>query len=183
MDVFWTQGFDCTSMPDLIGAMKINSPSIYAAFGSKEKLFIEAVELYSVTEGEEIWVRMANEPTARLAIEAMLQASAEAYTRPAKPRGCMIVLGALHTEGGNTAIRRGLQAHRAQCMTTIHSRLELGISDGELAKRLDCRAIATFYLTIQQGMSIQARDGASREALLAVVKYAIVAWDSIISGA
>ncbi len=183
MEVFWAQGFDCTSMPDLIDAMKINSPSIYAAFGSKEKLFNEAVELYSTTEGGGIWGGMTDEQTARLSIEVMLQASAEGYTRSDRPRGCLIVLGALHTEGGNETIRRELQARRAQCMTIVHARLERGIIDGELPDGADCRSIATFYLTVQQGMSIQARDGASRETLLAVASYAIAAWDSIISSA
>lgn len=181
MEVFWAQGFDCTSMQNLIDAMKINSPSIYAAFGSKENLFHEAVTLYSATDGGGIWETMTTEPTARIAIESMLRASAEGYTRPDKPRGCLIVLGALHTEGGNETIRQELQARRAQCMTLLNSRLEQGISDGELPEDSDCRSIATFYLTVQQGMSIQARDGASRETLLGVANYAIVAWESIIA--
>jgi len=181
MEVFWAQGFDCTSMPDLINAMNINSPSIYAAFGSKEKLFHEAVELYRATEGGRIWGTMTTEPTARLAIKAMLRASAEEFTRPNKPRGCLIVLGALHAEGGNETIRRELQERRAECMRMLHLRLKRGVSDGELPNGPDWPEIATFYMAVQQGMSIQARDGASRKALLAVADYAMAAWDGIIS--
>ena len=181
MEVFWAQGFDCTSMPDLINAMKINSPSIYSAFGSKEKLFHEAVELYSATEGGRIWDTMTTEPTARLAVKCMLRVSAEEFTRPSKPRGCFIVLGALHAEGGNEAIRRTLHERRAQCMTMLHSRLERAVEEGELPKGPDWREIATFYTVVQQGMSIQARDGASRKSLLAVADYAMAAWEEIIS--
>jgi hypothetical protein len=45
----------------------------------------------------------------------------------------------------------------------------------------NCRAIATFYATLQHGMSIQARDGASRKTLLAVADCAMAAWDGLIS--
>jgi AcrR family transcriptional regulator len=51
MEVFWAKGFDTCSMADLVDAMGINSPSLYAAFGSKEDLYREAVELYTDAEG------------------------------------------------------------------------------------------------------------------------------------
>jgi len=56
-------------------------------------------------------------------------------------------------------------------------RLKRGVAEGELPNGPDWRAIATFYITAQQGMSIQARDGASRKALLAVADCAMAAWD------
>ena len=179
MQLFWAQGYDCTSMPDLVSAMKINSPSIYAAFGNKEKLFHEAVELYSATEGGRIWAAMATQTTARSAIKAMLRTSAEEFTQPNKPRGCLIVLGALHAQGGNETIRQALQQRRALCITTVQSRLLKAVSDGELAQGPNWLEIATFYMAVQQGMSIQARDGASAKILLKVADCAMAAWDEI----
>ena len=46
MEVFWEKGFEAASLSDLTKAMDINPPSLYAAFGDKEKLFLEAVERY-----------------------------------------------------------------------------------------------------------------------------------------
>lgn len=182
MEVFWAQGYDGTSMSDLIAAMDVNSPSIYAAFGSKEALFREAVALYRATEGGRIWGAMTTAPSARAAIETVLRASAEEFTRPSKPRGCLIVLGALHADDGNEAVRRELQELRAENMTMLLRRLKRGVAEGELPDGPDWRAIATFYITLQQGMSIQARDGASRKALLAVADCAMAAWDGLVSG-
>ncbi|TIU07517.1 MAG: helix-turn-helix transcriptional regulator, partial [Mesorhizobium sp.] len=54
MEVFWAKGYEGASMSDLTAAMGINSPSLYAAFGSKEALFLEAVELYTQVEGTDI---------------------------------------------------------------------------------------------------------------------------------
>lgn len=182
MEVFWAQGYDGTSMTDLIAAMAVNSPSIYAAFGSKEELFREAVALYRATEGGRIWGAMTTAPSARAAIETVLRVSAVEFTRPGKPRGCLIVLGALHADDGNEAVHRELQELRAENITMLLRRLKRGVAEGELPDGPDWRAIATFYITVQQGMSIQARDGASRKALLAVADCAMAAWDGLVSG-
>jgi AcrR family transcriptional regulator len=182
MEVFWAKGYDGTSMSDLTAAMSINSPSIYAAFGCKEELFREATELYSATEGGRIWEYMTTAPSARAAIEGMLRASAEDFTRAGKPRGCLIALGALHADKANEAVCRELRRQRTQNVELLRRRLERGIAEGELPAQLDKRAIATFYATVQHGMSIQARDGASRATLLAVADSAMAAWDSLVSG-
>lgn len=180
MVVFWAKGYDGTSMSDLITAMDIKSPSIYAAFGCKEELFREAVALYRATEGGRIWGCMTTAPSARAAIETMLRESAEEFTRPGKPRGCLIVLGALHVDDGNEAVRRELRDHRAENMKMLLLRLKRGVAEGELPNGPDWRAIATFYITVQQGMSIQARDGASRNSLLTVADCAMAAWDGLV---
>ena len=181
MEVFWAQGYDGTSMSDLIAAMDVNSPSIYAAFGCKEALFREAVALYRATEGGRIWGAMTTAPSARAAIETVLRVSAEEFTRPGKPRGCLIVLGALNADDGNEVVRRELQEFRAENMTMLLRRLKRGVAEGELPNGPDWRAIAAFYITVQQGMSIQARDGASRKTLLAVADCAMAAWDGLVS--
>jgi AcrR family transcriptional regulator len=52
---FWEKGFDGASLADLTTAMGINSPSLYAAFGSKEELYLESLALYAGEVGGEIW--------------------------------------------------------------------------------------------------------------------------------
>jgi AcrR family transcriptional regulator len=181
MELFWAKGYDGTSLSDLTAAMGINSPSVYAAFGSKEALFREAVNLYLTTEGGRIWAGMEEAPRAREAIERMLRASAEDFTRARKPRGCLIVLGALNSDEANEAVCRELQHQRAQNVELLRRRLERGVAEGELPSELDTQAIATFYATVQHGMSIQARDGVSRKVLLAVADCAMAAWDGLVS--
>jgi AcrR family transcriptional regulator len=181
MEVFWAKGYDGASLSDLTAAMGINSPSLYAAFGSKEALFRETLALYSATEGTEIWTALPDAPTAREAIERFLRATAEAFTRGGKPRGCLIVLGAIHPSDGNANVCQELRRHRMENVTALGDRLERAVRAGELPKNVNCQAVATFYATVQQGMSIQARDGAARETLLAVADCAMAAWDGLTS--
>jgi AcrR family transcriptional regulator len=180
MMAFWAHGYEGTSMAILVEAMELNSPSIYAAFGSKSELFKEAVALYRATEGGRIWSATLAATTSKSAIETMLQTSAEEFTQPEKPRGCMVVLGVPHEDAENESIYRELQNYRAESLATLTLLLRKGVAKGEIKQTADCKAIAAYYLSIQHGMSIQARDGASRQTLLSVADHAISAWDALV---
>jgi AcrR family transcriptional regulator len=181
MEVFWENGYEAASMTDLTSAMGINSPSLYAAFGSKEKLFQETVALYLASEGTEIWNALSEAPTAQEAVEQFLRQTAISFTRKNKPAGCLIVLGALHADKGSEAACRSLRSHRAENVVALRERMERGVRDGDLPASADCTKLASFYATVQQGMSIQARDGASRQILLAIADSAMAAWETLIS--
>jgi len=181
MRVFWQKGYDGASLSDLTAAMGINSPSLYAAFGCKEALFREAADLYSATEGVDIWKAFEEPGTAREAIAGFLRASAIAFSEPGDPKGCLIVLGALNPSDGNQEVFCDLRDRRLANIDDLRARLRQGVERGEFSATVDCEAIAVFYLAVQQGMSVQARDGASRERLLSIGEGAMAAWDSLTS--
>lgn len=178
MEVFWRQGYEGTSLSQLTRAMGINTPSLYAAFESKEDLFREAVELYEATEGALANAALET-PTARAAIEQMLRGNVEAYTDPDKPPGCMIVLAATTGTVGNEDVRDFLANQRRTGEAALQRRILRGIEDGDLPADTDAETLAAFVTTVQQGLSIKARDGASRAALEAIVDAALAAWDAM----
>jgi AcrR family transcriptional regulator len=180
MDVFWAKGYAGASLADLKAAMGINAPSLYAAFGSKEELFEAAVDLYSETAGVELWAHFEDAPDTRTGIAALLLASADIYVAPKQPPGCLVVLGALVGGEAEATVARNLARRRAWSTKKIAERLKAEIAAGTLPKEADPEAIATFYTTLQQGMSLQARDGASRETLRAIARNAMAAWDGLI---
>ncbi|AHG18883.1 TetR family transcriptional regulator [Chania multitudinisentens RB-25] len=179
MLTFWQHGYEGTSMTDLITAMGLSSPSIYAAFNSKENLFRESVALYRITEGGRVWSTAMAAPTARAAVETMLRISAEDFTQPGRPRGCLVVLGALLADRENEVVYKELKQYRAESLDMLILRLKKGAIEGELLSGQDWRAIATYFITVQQGMSIQARDGTSRQTLLRIASSAMASWDTL----
>jgi AcrR family transcriptional regulator len=178
MTLFWERGYEGTSLSDLTSVMNINRPSLYAAFGNKEELFREAVALYDRDSPTARALR--EEPTARAAIEAMLRDNADAYTAPGNPPGCMVVLAATLCAPENEPVRRTLAESRLNTAKAIKARLKRAAVAGELPVGADLNGIAEFYATVLHGLSIQARDGASRKALNGVVTHAMSAWNELI---
>ena len=181
MVVFWERGYEGTSISDLTAAMGINSPSLYAAFGCKEQLFREAVELYEATEGGAPLRAMAGQPTARASFEAMLRSNVETFADPTTPPGCMIVLAAAAGAVGNAEVRDFLADNRREVVSMLAARVERGVEEGDVPPGTDARALATFYATVLQGLSIQSRDGAPAAALHAVVDSSMAAWDTLVA--
>lgn len=181
MEIFWLKGFENASLADLTAAMGLRPPSLYAAFGSKEALFKEAVDLYARTYGSGIWDQVPTAASAREAVELLLRTTAEAYTRGPEPRGCLIVLSAPQMQGASPEVCEELQKRRTENIVILKRRLERAVAEGELAPDTDCDALANYFVTLQHGMSIQARDGASRETLLAIANCALAGWDRLVS--
>ncbi|KIH99168.1 TetR family transcriptional regulator [Streptomonospora alba] len=181
MVLFWEHGYEGTSLSALTSAMGITSTSLYAAFGSKEQVFREAVELYSSDSatGEEA---LAASPTARQAVETMLRENAAAYVDPATPRGCMVVLAGMNLTAANEGVGRYLAACRAGDRANLLARLRRGAAEGELAPSTDLEAVADYYLTVLHGLSVQARDGFTLDQANAVVDTAMAAWGSFAGG-
>ncbi|MGG1948235.1 TetR/AcrR family transcriptional regulator [Trinickia sp. NRRL B-1857] len=183
MEVFWDKGYEGASMTDLTSAMGIASPSLYAAFGSKEALFQEALDYYRNTEGREIWGGLSESGTAFEAIQSYLMQTARAFTRRGKPPGCLVVLSALHPAEHSNTVRQRLIEMRLQNAERIKQRLMQGVTTGEISSKADLSAIAKYYVTVQQGMSIQARDGATRRELETIAHAALAAWPLLIGDA
>ena len=115
MEVFWSKGYEGASLTDLTAAMGINSPSLYGAFGSKEALFREAVELYRQTDGGAARQALQNAPSARDAMQDMLLAAAERFTTPGLPPGCMIVLARRRARSARPASASSCVKAGARC--------------------------------------------------------------------
>jgi AcrR family transcriptional regulator len=179
MRTFWQLGYEGASMAALTEAMGINSPSLYACFGSKEALFRAAVDLYLATEDKKTRSTLAEQATARGAVEAMLRRSVANLTDPAGCRGCLLVLGDSNAAPEHGGIHDYLAQRRKEIQAALEERIKRGIADGDVPAHANAKAISAFFMTVMQGLSLRARDGASREAMLQVADAAMAAWDSL----
>jgi AcrR family transcriptional regulator len=178
--VFWAHGFEATSISDLTRVMGISAPSLYAAFGDKKALFLEAADLYQRTHGASVTPALAGAATAREAVAHMLREAAAAYTDPTHPRGCMIITAATNCTPGSADIEAALRDRRNANIRELEGVIGGDVSAGRLPAWTDARVLALFVGATLQGMSQQARDGASREELLSIADTALRAWPAAI---
>jgi AcrR family transcriptional regulator len=171
---FWEHGYEATSVADLTHIMGIGTPSLYAAFGDKRSLFEEVVRLYTATHGAFGERALAEEPTARAAVARMLREAAVAYTDPAHPYGCLVVHAA--TNCTSPEVARLLRDRRNADIAAFESRIRADVAAGRLPAGTDAAALARHTGAVVQGMSQQARDGASRGELEALAEIALSIW-------
>lgn len=179
-DAFWARGYEGTSMADLVDTLGLASARLYAAFGSKEELFREAVELYEANEGGFASRALEEEPTAQLAIKRMLDDAIELYTKPGRPLGCMVVSAATNCASENDPVMQWLASHRRLRTASIADRLREAVADGELKPDTDAEALGNYYATLLHGLSVQARDGVSKDSLLAFTLLAMLPMEAAI---
>lgn len=177
MRVFWRKGYLGTSLADLTGALGINRPSLYAAFGSKEGLFRQALERYA--NGPTAYLRDALEKgTAREVVEHMLNGAARLATNPGNPQGCLWVKAAVTSGSPADPLARELAAGRASGYRRLRDRFQQAVATGDLPPGTDVAALAQYVVTVSTGLSVQAAAGASRRQLLKVVATVLGAWPS-----
>jgi AcrR family transcriptional regulator len=164
MEVFWRHGYEGATIAELTDAMKINPPSLYAAFGSKEGLLKAALDRYS--EKREGFMReVLNVPTARDVVEHMLLRIADTQTDPDNPPGCLLVAGGLACGAGAENVPFELASRRARTENQLRERFVRAKEEGDLAPDADPAALARYLSAVIAGMGVLASSGASRDDL------------------
>ena len=182
MLAFWRYGYEATSIADLTASMGITPPSLYAAFGDKKRLFLDAVGLY--TSGPVTSEGIFREATtAREAVEALLHAAARGNTQGGEvPPGCMLVSSATNCSAQAADVQSAVADIRRRIEAALAAKIQVDVDAGLLPADTDAPALASLFMAVTQGMSTQARDGATTARLLAMADAAMRAWPGADAG-
>jgi AcrR family transcriptional regulator len=163
--LIWQHGYEAMSLSQLEMVMGIGKTSLYAAFGSKLEILQEATDLYLKEAGGKLTGILNKQTSTHDSIAHFLEICAEDFTDPSRPTGCFLVAAAPVCSKENAEAIHFLKDRRTAVGNLIKARLERGILDGDLAPLTPIAALTEYIMTIVHGMSIQARDGASEQAL------------------
>ena len=173
MHVFWAKGYEGASLSHLTRAMRINRPSLYAAFGNKQRLFRKALNRY--VNGPVAWFGKAlAAPKARDVVEQIFFNTVRMAGDPKTPAGCLLVQGALAC--GDASVRKEVAARRDQAKIALRRRFQRARRGGDLPKNSDPADLAHYVMTIVRGMAVQSAGGASSDELRRVAQIALRAW-------
>jgi AcrR family transcriptional regulator len=176
MKVFWSNGYPGTSLSDLTDAMGINKPSLYAAFGNKEKLYQSVLEKYvtkhGVVHAEHLFVtnKSLNER-----VKCYLTSIAQMVTNPNLPSGCLMCIST--SEVGGTRI----PADALQTISSINEVTKSSLntfftnemSAGNIASERTPAMLANYIILLQFGLSVMARNGANFKEIKEVIKISM----------
>ncbi|MFI9922401.1 TetR/AcrR family transcriptional regulator [Acinetobacter baumannii] len=171
-DFFWLHGYEGTSMSDLVEVLGIASARIYKAFGSKEALFREAVNHYENNEGN-FALNALKQKNIKDAINQLFQDALALYTQANHSYGCMVVSAASVLGEENQAVLEWMKAQRIARGQSLVDRFVQAKSDGQLVAEADPKTLGQYYALVLHGLSVQARDGYSKEELATVFNFAL----------
>jgi len=181
MNVFWLRGYEPASIAELCAAMEINPPSLYAAFGNKAQLFLEAARHYKKLYWKPAWERLAANPDIFAGMAGFFREAAGIVTSQEAPCGCLIILAATNVSAEGQAVNEALKELREESLACFLTRIERAIGDGQLPPDTDAPAMAAAFNTMLDGISLRARDGASRSELEQVGTIALNMFPGAIS--
>jgi TetR/AcrR family transcriptional regulator, transcriptional repressor for nem operon len=172
MSVFWAKGYAGTSTDDLLEAMSIGRQSMYAAFGDKRTLYVEALQRYQQDSVMGHLERLRSAPSPIAGIENLLLGLI-AVDYDTRLLGCMGV-GSIGEFGTTDAALTALRARSgAVLFKALVKQLHAAQNAGEIDPSLDAERAAKFVQTTMQGIQVAARAGASVEALRDLALFAV----------
>lgn len=171
LQTFWQHGYAAT-LDELTDAMDLNRPSLYGAFGTKQALYAAAVTHYVVKIGATYLAPLAR-PSLRKALDGFYGAVIDGVTGKYGPRGCIVACTLPAEAGVSEEARQLLATVLAQLDAALIARLELAQAAGELSSQRDPRAVGQVLTSGMLALSIRARAGASRRALLVLANELI----------
>lgn len=175
MLLFWRHGYETTSISDLTQAMGITAPSLYTAFGDKRRLFLEAARRYA-GDPEVIGQAIDGAATARDAAAMLLTNAVVVFTGEATPPGCLLASATASGSAASADVQVVVAGYRREICDRLQARIERDMASGALPDETDPATLAALVVTMVQGLSVMARDGASRALLSGVVDASLCAW-------
>lgn len=176
MLLFWRKGYHSTSLRDVAEALGVQMPSIYAAFGSKDRLYAEAMDLYMKVSQSLLWGYLERAQSARSGLRDLLIATAKELTnKRTHPNGCLVTLATVDEDMPKAAVE-AIHTARKKWLDVIRAQIDRAIKSGELPASADSKTMSRFFTGIVQTIGIQARDGAKASELVAMVDIAMAAW-------
>ena len=169
MDVFWSKGYEATSMSDLLKAMALSKSSLYQAFGGKRQLFTQCLARYQERFMSELGKQLEKADSGRQFIEEVFQSVADTAQQPAGAKGCLVANSA--SEFGQREI--GFAKPVAQGLrglgAVFTAALKRAQSEGEVASRTDLNALSSYLVSSMTGLRTLIKSGLDKHAARSMV--------------
>lgn len=177
MRLFWNNGYASTSIANITSELGINTPSLYAAFGNKEQLFIEALVHYSKQYVEPHYQHLTQSSDVSLKekLEAYFYGLIELFTDNDTPLGCLLVKSVNESDSVAFPVEATLYIKElgVKIKQVLISLFESQLIQEDLPSDTNAEMLSDYLLSVSYGLAVQARAGQSKTTLKRVMGYAL----------
>jgi TetR/AcrR family transcriptional repressor of nem operon len=176
-ELFWTKGYEETSMRELEEGLGVGRQSLYSTFGDKRELFLAALDRYARDQRERIEPLMRTD--AGLAAIRTYFGEMVKYTTCFSPRrSCMMLNSVVQFGQADPEVARRYEANQQQLTAAFRHALNGAAKKGELPPGADPAALALFLVSQMYGLVVLSKGGAASATLERVIATALSALEA-----
>ena len=177
MEVFWSRGYEATSIQDLVEHMGINRQSIYDTFGVKRALYLQALDHYREVECRKVFEVLDEPGSVKTAMRRLFESIVDRTLSDPKRRGCLMgdAMSELAGRCRKTADRT--RGYVTTAEESFYRALLRGKREGQLKALRDPRAVARFLCSSLQGITLMAKTSRDRDTLMDVISVTLSVLD------
>ena len=177
MELFWSRGYEATSVRDLLGGMGIGRGSFYDTFGDKRTLFLAALDRFERTRTAWVLEALEGSESPLETIRYVFERSVDNLVGFEPRRGCLLANSAVELAPHDPEVAERISRYLRRTEDAFEKALGRARSAGDLPEHKDPRALARFLVSNLHGLRVLARAGAARETLEDTVRVTLGALD------
>jgi TetR/AcrR family transcriptional repressor of nem operon len=175
MRVFWSRGYEATSIQHLVVRMGIQRGSLYGAFGDKRALFFAAIDHYDRVVTERLLATLEGSGSGKEAIRRFFRLKVELSLEPGRPPGCLVTNSAAELASRDRETAAKVGAVLAKIEAAFRRAVVRAQRAGEIERTRSARALARFLTSSAQGLSVMAKASPDRAALEDIIAVTMAA--------
>jgi len=175
MHLFWRQGYEATSMQDLLDNMHLSKSSLYQTFGSKHDLFQQCIARYRQMMTSGLQQALDNAPSGKQFIEGFFTTLVEDICNADTRIGCLIMNTATELAPHDATIGKLIKQGADRFASVFQQAVERAQREGDIARNKDSATLGYFLVSNLSGLNSMAKAGASRKVLRGIAKEIIQA--------
>ncbi len=152
MEAFWSQGYEATSLQDLLAATGLSKSSLYREFGDKHQLFAHCLEHYCRRQAEAMRQRREESDSALGFIEQLFYGIADTPKNSAQRRGCLLMNTASEFGLTEPDIADRVAAGKAAFAQVFRAAVEQAQDEGDIPADRDSQALADYLVSNMSGL-------------------------------
>ncbi|NJJ41988.1 TetR/AcrR family transcriptional regulator [Paenibacillus apii] len=173
--LFWSQGYEKTSMKDLVETMGVHKRSMYDTFGDKHALFMQALERYNESVGASIDARIQDQTSAKQAIRTIFEMVIN--VDDARPPGCLVVNTACELSLLDPEAAAKVNAYFTETESLLCELITHGQDTGEISRHYDAVKLSQYLFNSLTGLRVLVKTTNDRQKLKSIIDMTLAILD------
>lgn len=177
MQVFWSQGYDATSLQDLLQTTGLSKSSLYQAFQSKQKLFDRCIDRYVDSLAKKMLAQLAESRSGRQFIEQTFQAVVDHANLPEAGRGCLLWNATVEFGQRDAAVAKRLGQGMDRLAGVFETAVQRAQEEGDISPTKNPKVLSLYLLSSMSGLRSMLKGGIGARKIKGVAQVILASLD------